>query len=274
MVVEDLLEQALVLDLQWHRLAVAVQAGKEVLRGEWGVCPTAALFLGRPPRRQQRQVEFVQVEVDTPEHRRHARNGGLEPCDRRRGSGSRRGNLRGELSHLCDHWDRHRRECLRCCSGHGHHRRGRWSDGWGCDRRGRCDRWRGCDSRGSHGALQAELHSPEDAVSLCGKLVCTEALLCTHDGAILQVDLAGPPLVPHLGGLHDVVRLLGRYPIKPSTLQADVRLNQELCQHRCLRQLPQVVDHALPLCDEIEIMCEVLRILDQWVVWAGHSHIL
>mmetsp|Transcript_8060 Transcript_8060/g.29306 ORF Transcript_8060/g.29306 Transcript_8060/m.29306 type:complete len:671 (+) Transcript_8060:1040-3052(+) len=141
-------------------------------------------------------------------------------------------------------------------------------------RRAHAGRWRWRTRPGPwHNGLaqrklpQTHLHAAVDAAELGRQLLLLEA-------TIFEADLGVASLVPELGhGQHAGGHLLVGQR-EPSPIHQDLGIKEELRQHRCLRQLPEVEDHAFPLSDQIEVLCEGLRIADQWVTWPRNRGIL
>mmetsp|Transcript_123108 Transcript_123108/g.359465 ORF Transcript_123108/g.359465 Transcript_123108/m.359465 type:complete len:260 (-) Transcript_123108:1283-2062(-) len=130
-----------------------------------------------------------------------------------------------------------------------------------------------CDSRCPKlgNLFQAEFDATINAMHSCA-----DAVLFSHNGAILDVHLRVGALVPHLRYLqHRISRELNHVGCtEPGIVQEDLLFDQELCHYRCLGHFTQVVYGTSSLRDQVEVMSEGLSILHEGMIGPCDSRVL
>mmetsp|Transcript_64593 Transcript_64593/g.172300 ORF Transcript_64593/g.172300 Transcript_64593/m.172300 type:complete len:324 (+) Transcript_64593:1007-1978(+) len=127
-----------------------------------------------------------------------------------------------------------------------------------------CRRSTASDAAWCHGQVEASI----DCVHLRG-----QAALRSHDLAVGDMDLGSTVLVPELRDLLGGEWLLRSLKGHPRVVKASLVLHHELGKACRLGELPQVVNGALPLRNEVKVVGEGLGVLDQRVVMPGDWHV-
>mmetsp|Transcript_66402 Transcript_66402/g.149155 ORF Transcript_66402/g.149155 Transcript_66402/m.149155 type:complete len:273 (+) Transcript_66402:607-1425(+) len=99
--------------------------------------------------------------------------------------------------------------------------------------------------------------------------VSTHSLISVQDKTIAHMNLGIATLVPQLRDLCVARRHLLVCEHEPRLLQINAGVDDELCQNGGFCRLSQVIDGALPLCDEVEPMGEGRGVLDKGVIHPG-----
>mmetsp|Transcript_89085 Transcript_89085/g.197923 ORF Transcript_89085/g.197923 Transcript_89085/m.197923 type:complete len:223 (-) Transcript_89085:188-856(-) len=124
-----------------------------------------------------------------------------------------------------------------------HHPQATRADGLGFHR---CRRRTDTNRRGN--CRQGHFHASIDAMR-----VGRRPLIFLQDLPIFQMDQRVLALIPELRDLHDAGRHLLVCQAEPKVVQRDLGIKQELGHNGRLGQLPEMIDDALPLSNEVEL---------------------
>mmetsp|Transcript_97273 Transcript_97273/g.302897 ORF Transcript_97273/g.302897 Transcript_97273/m.302897 type:complete len:418 (+) Transcript_97273:1331-2584(+) len=122
-------------------------------------------------------------------------------------------------------------------------------------------------------ATEAELHAAIETDQ-----IHVGTLLCPGCRAVHWSNLRVAAVLPQLGYFQATACrcLLHRGPIhqaEPVVINVYASFHDELGKDGCLCNLSEVIDHALPFRNEIEVVSECRRILDHGVVRPGHGDV-